>query len=168
MSWPHLWQFQVFVPWTGKKHATHMQMLRIFLGGPMGPVHPVWAISSSTPCDVMRLATDHCCFRTFAQFGTLASGHGGWLMQSQCECARLAFHKHIARVAHLHQCKLIMQKPIARLACNVNWHPLFRRLACIDDCTSAFDYGFVQTGTRSLSNVKRTVQLFGVGLWALH
>ena len=36
--WGHLGQF---FAWTGKMKKS--KILRIFLGGPMGPIHPVWA-----------------------------------------------------------------------------------------------------------------------------
>ena len=42
-SWLHLGQSQAIFPWTGKKQK-HKYVVAIFLGGPMGPIHPVWAL----------------------------------------------------------------------------------------------------------------------------
>ena len=41
-TWPHLGPSQANFS-MGQKHAKNMlQLLPIFLGGPMGPIHPVW------------------------------------------------------------------------------------------------------------------------------
>ena len=40
-SRPHLGQFQTFFPWAGKIQK-NTKILPIFLGGPMGPIHPFW------------------------------------------------------------------------------------------------------------------------------
>ena len=42
-SWPHLGPSQAIFPWTGK--IKNVYLFAIFLGGPMGPIHPVWALS---------------------------------------------------------------------------------------------------------------------------
>ena len=44
-SRPHL---RPFFPWTGKK-AKNIYVFAIFLGGPMGPIHPVWALAAIHP-----------------------------------------------------------------------------------------------------------------------
>ena len=40
-SWPHLGSSQAIFS-MDQKNAKHAQNLPIFLGGPMGPIHPVW------------------------------------------------------------------------------------------------------------------------------
>ena len=40
-SRPHLGPFEAFFPWA-EKMQKHAGILPIFLGGPMGPIHPVW------------------------------------------------------------------------------------------------------------------------------
>ena len=35
-------QFTPFVPWT-EEVPTNLHFVAVFLGGPMGPIHPVWA-----------------------------------------------------------------------------------------------------------------------------
>ena len=42
--WGHL---KLFFPWTGKIQK-HVKMLPIFLAGPMGAIHPDWALLLST------------------------------------------------------------------------------------------------------------------------
>ena len=47
-SWPHLGPFQANFSWAGKMQKLFM-FLPIFLGGPMGPIHPVWALAAIHP-----------------------------------------------------------------------------------------------------------------------
>ena len=46
-SWPHLGPSQAIVPWT--KKSKNMLNRLIFLGGPMGPSHPVWVLAAIHP-----------------------------------------------------------------------------------------------------------------------
>ena len=41
-SWPCFMQFQAFFCVGRKKRKKQLKSLPIFLGGPMGPIHPVW------------------------------------------------------------------------------------------------------------------------------
>ena len=47
-SWPYLGPSQAIfsMDWTNAKHVI---FLPIFLGGPMGPIHPVWALAAIHP-----------------------------------------------------------------------------------------------------------------------
>ena len=40
-SRPHLGPFEAIFPWA-EKMQKNARILPIFLGGPMGPIHPVW------------------------------------------------------------------------------------------------------------------------------
>ena len=46
-SWPHFGPSEVIFPWTGKIKKM-LSFSPIFLGGLMGPIHPVWAPLLST------------------------------------------------------------------------------------------------------------------------
>ena len=47
-SWPHLGPSRVIFSMDRKNTKMHI-FLPIFLGGPMGPIHPVWALAAIHP-----------------------------------------------------------------------------------------------------------------------
>ena len=47
-TWPHFVPFQAFLS-MGRKNPEHVFFFVIFFGGPMGPIHPVWALAAIHP-----------------------------------------------------------------------------------------------------------------------
>ena len=47
-SWPYLGPSEAIFS-IGRKNPKNAKILPIFLGGPMGPIHPVWALAAIHP-----------------------------------------------------------------------------------------------------------------------
>ena len=71
-SWPHFMPFQsIFC--VSRENRKNAHILPIFLGGPMGPIHPIWALAAIHPWWGNRYLYGYFSFAQWRRFATKSS-----------------------------------------------------------------------------------------------